>query len=173
MPIRSTRRCSSSCALRPPRRGAGGALRSRGMSRCARCATENPAGAPVAPADDAARAVRAGVDMQAVIAEVNQPLRDRHGVSFALRVGINTGEVLAGTVGEGYTVVGGAVNVAGRLQAAARPGTVTVGERTFRASSQAIEYQALQAPLALKGKSEAVEAWEALRPLSRTTGARR
>ena len=44
------------------------------------------------------------------------------GVSFSLRVGINSGEVLAGQVGDGYTVMGDAVNVAARLQAAARPG---------------------------------------------------
>src|ERR687895_1606369 len=77
-------------------------------------------GAPVAHEDDAERAVRAGLGMQAAMAEVNEGLPD--GVHFALRVGINTGEVLAGAVGEAYTVVGDTVNVASRLQSAARPG---------------------------------------------------
>src|SRR5205823_4162453 len=117
-------------------------------------------GAPVAHEDDPERAVRAGLGMQAVIGDINQPLRGQHDVSFALRVGINTGEVLAGTVGEGYTVVGDAVNVAARLQTAARPGTVTVGERTYRATRHRIDYDAL-APLELKGKAEPVQAWEA------------
>ena len=49
---------------------------------------------------------------------------------FDLRVGLNTGEVLAGAVGDAYTVIGDTVNVAARLQAAGRPGSVTVGERT-------------------------------------------
>src|SRR5207247_1507888 len=60
-----------------------------------------------------------------------------------------------------YTVVGDTVNVAARLQAAAERGTVTVGERTMRATARAIEYRELQ-PLALKGKDEPVPAWEAV-----------
>src|ERR687893_284172 len=68
-------------------------------------------------------------------------------------------EVLAGAVGENYTVIGDTVNVAARLQSAARPGSVTVGERTMRATQAAIRYEELQ-PLELKGKSEPVPAWE-------------
>jgi class 3 adenylate cyclase/predicted ATPase len=115
-------------------------------------------GAPVAHEDDAERAVRAGLAMQAAMDEVNQGLPA--GVHFDLRVGVNTGEVLAGAVGEDYTVVGDTVNVAARLQSAARPGSVTVGERTMRATSEAVRYDRL-APLELKGKSEPVPAWEA------------
>ena len=63
---------------------------------------------------------------------------------FDLRVGVNTGEVLAGAVGEAYTVVGDTVNVAARLQSAARPGSVTVGERTMRATSDAVRYEPLE-----------------------------
>jgi adenylate cyclase len=121
-------------------------------------------GAPVAHGDDAERAVRAGLGMQAAMDEVNEPLAEQHGVTFALCVGINTGEVLAGHVGDSYTVIGDSVNVAARLQAAARPGTVTVGESTFQATREAIEYDALEEPLELKGKAQPVHAWEALRP---------
>src|ERR687895_1354489 len=115
-------------------------------------------GAPIAHEDDAERAVRAGLGMQAAMEEVNDGLPD--GAHFALRVGVNTGEVLAGAVGDAYTVVGDTVNVASRLQSAARPGSVTVGERTMRATDAAVEYSALE-PLELKGKSEPVPAWEA------------
>ena len=118
-------------------------------------------GAPVAHEDDAERAVRAALGMQAAMGEVNERLPD--GVHFDLRVGVNTGEVLAGAVGATYTVVGDTVNVASRLQSAARPGSVTVGERTMRATSDAISYETL-APLTLKGKAEPVPAWEAIRP---------
>src|SRR5919199_330739 len=128
---------------------------------CASCGTENPAGArfcmsyggtvdkyigdnvmaifgaPVAHEDDAERAVRAGLGMQDAMAEVNDGLPD--GAHFALRVGVNTGEVLAGAVGDAYTVVGDTVNVASRLQSTARPGSVTVGERTMRATDAAVE----------------------------------
>ena len=80
-------------------------------------------GAPVAHGDDAERAVRAGLGMQAAMGEINAPLARQHSVTFELCVGINTGAVLAGHVGEGYTVIGDSVNVAARLQAAARPGS--------------------------------------------------
>jgi class 3 adenylate cyclase/tetratricopeptide (TPR) repeat protein len=119
-------------------------------------------GAPVAHGDDAVRAVRAGLGMQAAMDEINEPLAEQHGVTFALCVGINTGEVLAGRVGDSYTVIGDSVNVAARLQAAARPGTVTVGERTYQATSHEIEYRSIEQPLELKGKAQPVRAWEAV-----------
>jgi class 3 adenylate cyclase/tetratricopeptide (TPR) repeat protein len=117
-------------------------------------------GAPVAHEDDAARAVRAGLGMQEAMDEINAGLRESHGVTLALRVGINTGEVVAGAVGDAYTVVGDTVNVAARLQSAAERGSVTVGERTMRASADAVDYRELE-PLTLKGKGEPVRAWEA------------
>src|SRR3954466_926050 len=118
-------------------------------------------GAPVAHEDDAERAVRAGLGMQEAMTEINEGLRESHGVAISLRVGVNTGEVVAGAVGDGYTVVGDTVNVAARLQSAARPGSVTVGERTMRSPDAAVEYTALE-PLELKGKSARVPAWEAV-----------
>ncbi len=118
-------------------------------------------GAPVAHEDDPERAVRAGLGMQEAMAEINASLVDTAGVSFSLRVGINSGEVLAGAVGETYTVIGDSVNVASRLEAAAEPGSVTVGEPTWRATRHAITYEELE-PLTLKGKSQPVSAWRAL-----------
>ncbi len=80
-------------------------------------------GAPVAHEDDPERAVRAAVGMQAAMAQLNQRLLSDHGIEFALRVGVNTGEVLAGKVGEDYTVIGDAVNVAvAAADAAPAPG---------------------------------------------------
>jgi class 3 adenylate cyclase len=118
-------------------------------------------GAPVAHEDDAERAVRAALGMQEAMVGINERMGVSHGVNLALRVGVNTGEVVAGAIGDGYTVIGDTVNVAARLQTAAQPGSVTVGERTFRATSQAIEYRPLE-PLSLKGKAEPVPAWEAV-----------
>src|SRR3954453_22207036 len=109
-------------------------------------------GAPVAHEDDAERAVRAALAMHAAITEIDPEL--------SLRVGINTGDVLAGGLAEGgYTVIGDTVNVAARLQAAAEIGTITVGERTMRATGEAVEYRELE-PLRLKGKAEPVPAFE-------------
>jgi len=120
-------------------------------------------GAPVSHEDDPERAVRAGLAMQRAMAEINADIATTAAdANFELRVGINSGEVLAGQVGGNYTVMGDPVNVAARLQAAARPGTVTVGETTHRLTRSAIEYTELE-PLVLKGKAEPVAAWEALR----------
>src|SRR4051794_8950501 len=111
-------------------------------------------GAPVAHEDDAERAVRAALAMHEAIVEIDPQLQ--------LRVGINTGDVLAGSVAEGgYTVIGDTVNVAARLQAAAEIGSITVGERTMRATGTAVEYRELE-PLHLKGKAEPVCAYEAV-----------
>ena len=111
-------------------------------------------GAPVAHEDDAERAVRAALAMHAAIAEIDPELQ--------LRVGINTGDVLAGSVAEGgYTVIGDTVNVAARLQSAAEIGSITVGERTMRATGDAVAYRELE-PLVLKGKAEPVCAYEAV-----------
>jgi class 3 adenylate cyclase/tetratricopeptide (TPR) repeat protein len=118
-------------------------------------------GAPVAHEDDAERAVRAALGMQEAMADINAGLDETHGVSFALRVGVNTGEVLAGAVGRDYTVIGDTVNVAARLQTAGRPGSVTVGERTYRGTRHAVDYRPLE-PLELKGKADRVNAWEAI-----------
>src|SRR3954466_6481325 len=122
-------------------------------------------GAPVAHEDDPERAVRAGLAMQDAMEDANRQSRERYDVGFSLRVGINSGEVMAGAVGDRYTVMGDAVNVAARLQAAGRPESVTVGESPYRASREAISYERLD-PLILKGKEEPVPAWEATGVLS-------
>ena len=123
-------------------------------------------GAPTAHEDDPERAVRAALAMQAAMEEVNERIAADLDASFQLRVGVNSGEVLAGQIGDGYTVIGDPVNVAARLQAAAKPGTVIVGEVTHRLTRGAIEYVELE-PLELKGKSEPVPAWEAVRAVVR------
>src|SRR4051794_20616533 len=66
-------------------------------------------GAPVAHEDDAERAVRAGLGMQAAMQGINADIAGSYGVTLALRVGVNTGEVIAGAVGESYTVIGDTV----------------------------------------------------------------
>jgi class 3 adenylate cyclase/tetratricopeptide (TPR) repeat protein/ribosomal protein L40E len=117
-------------------------------------------GAPTAHEDDPERAVRAGLAMQDAMEEANRLSREKYGVGFSLRVGINSGEVMAGAVGDRYTVMGDPVNVAARLQAAGRPDSVTVGESTHGETQETISYERLE-PLALKGREERVPAWEA------------
>ena len=116
-------------------------------------------GAPIANEDDAERAVRAALDLVAAVAA----LGDEVGASdLQARAGVLTGEaaVTIGATAEGM-VLGDIVNTASRLQAAAQPGTVLVGEATVRAASQAVAFKPVGA-VALKGKEEPVPAWRAL-----------
>jgi len=101
-------------------------------------------GVPVVHEDDALRALRAAVEMRAALPEL--------GVEG--RIGVMTGEVVAGT--EERLATGDAVNVAARLEQAAQPGEVLVGGETFRLTRHAAEVETL-APLPVKGKREPVE----------------
>ena len=84
------------------------------------------------------------------------------GAQIQLRIGVNTGEVLVGSLRAGaeYTAMGDVVNTAQRLQTTARPGSVVVGGATYAATRGVIDYQSLGA-VAAKGREERVEAWEA------------
>jgi len=112
-------------------------------------------GAPVVHEDDPERAVRASLALLSALRAIDPAL--------ALRVGVNTGEVLAGPVGpaHGYTVTGDAVNTAHRLAASADPGEILVGERTHGATVDVVRY-AERGPFTLRGKHEPVRAWSAL-----------
>jgi len=92
-------------------------------------------GVPAAHEDDPARALRAALRMQQRLERVNEELAASHGVRLEIRIGVNTGEVLATPnpkPGEAMAT-GDAVNVAARLQTSARPGAIVASERTARA----------------------------------------
>jgi len=126
-------------------------------------------GTPVAHEDDPCRAIDAALAMQAALGEINGDLERDHGLRLELRIGVNTGEVIAGVreVGgiQDSTVIGDTVNVAARLQRAAPPGAVFVGEATARSAQQAFELAPLP-PLTLRGKAEPVVAFRAVGPLA-------
>jgi class 3 adenylate cyclase len=120
-------------------------------------------GAPVAHEDDPERAVRCGLDMVRSIEELDSARHTPGAEGLQVRVGINTGPVVVGLVGTDraheYTAMGDAVNVAARMQAAARPGSVLVTSATYRFIAPLVE-AADVGTLALKGKSDAVRAFE-------------
>jgi len=118
-------------------------------------------GAPVAHEDDAERAVRAALSMQRAVRRVLDDERGG-GAPLGLRVGLNTGEVVAGVQAAlEYTVIGDTVNTAARLADAAAIGAVYAGERTTTTTRHLASWRRLR-PLRLKGKREPVEACELL-----------
>lgn len=119
-------------------------------------------GAPVAHEDDADRAVRAALRMQETlrrhIAERAEGEADPV-ASIRMRIGINTGEVLVGSVaGSDYTAMGDVVNTAARLQSLAPPGGVLIGAATEALSSSAITRQPFGIT-ALRGRQQAEQPW--------------
>jgi class 3 adenylate cyclase/tetratricopeptide (TPR) repeat protein len=119
-------------------------------------------GIPRLHEDDALRAVRGAAELGDALAELNGELEAAWGVRLALRTGVNTGEVVVGDAVQGQeVVVGDAVNVAARLEQAAGPGDVLIGEQTWRLVRDAATVEAV-APLALKGKGEPVQAYRLL-----------
>ncbi len=106
-------------------------------------------GVPAAHEDDALRACRAAVEMRDSFAELG----------IQGRIGVNTGEVVTGT--EERLATGDAVNVAARLEQAAEPGEVLVGEPTLALARDAVAVEPVE-PLTLKGKSEPVPAFRLL-----------
>ena len=117
-------------------------------------------GTPRARDDDAERAVRAGLALIGALEQLEARLGMQAG-TLQLRVGVNTGEVVHATAGpDTGRVTGDTVNTAARLQAAARPGRLLIGEVTALTVTELIETQPI-GDVELKGKAEPVRAWEA------------
>ena len=123
-------------------------------------------GIPVVHEDDALRAVRAVTELREALHELNDELRAEFGAELRVRIGINTGEVVAGDPSEGQAfATGDAVAVAQRLEAAASAGEILIGDTTLRLVREAVLVEPLE-PLELKGKSQPVRAWRLLGVLS-------
>jgi class 3 adenylate cyclase len=115
--------------------------------------------APVAQEDHAERALHAALSMQ-------RRLEELFGDALSLRIGVNSGDVVLGQAREGSSFVSGdAVNVAARLEQAAEPGEVLVGERTVAAAGGAFEFEE-PASVEAKGKPGGVECRRLVRALS-------
>ena len=96
-------------------------------------------GIPQLHEDDALRAVRAADAMRERLGVLNDELERGHGVRLEARIGVNTGEVVAGDPAGGQRLVtGDPVNVAARLEQAAGPGEILIGARTHRLVHEAI-----------------------------------
>jgi class 3 adenylate cyclase/tetratricopeptide (TPR) repeat protein len=125
-------------------------------------------GVPHVHEDDALRAVRAAVAMREALVVVNDDLAAQGRRPLHIRIGVNTGEVVTGD-GGGTLVTGAAVNIAKRLEEAARPDEILIGDPTRRL----VENAALLEPagaVEAKGKREPVEAWRVLATIEGAPG---
>ena len=120
-------------------------------------------GAPVAHEDDPARAVRAALDLLEAVRRYADEARPRHNIEFQMRVGLNTGPVVVGDVGSNlkfeYTAMGDAVNLAARMQSAARPMSALISENTYRFIAPVFDCADLGL-IEVKGKAEPVRVYE-------------
>jgi adenylate cyclase len=120
-------------------------------------------GAPVEREDDADRAIHAALEMRRALIEMNKTMEpDR---IFDIRIGINSGRVVAGNLGSpkrmDYTVIGDVVNTASRLEKIAQPNQILIGEATYNAVKASFHIQKL-GKKTVKGKTRAVTVYEVL-----------
>src|SRR2546427_5985493 len=120
-------------------------------------------GVPIVREDDAERALRAACQMLERLTELNAEFKAQHGVTLAIRVGVNTGEVMAAS--DQNVVTGDAVNIAARLEHMAEPGTILAGERTYAAARNALVFGEPEAR-EVRGKSARVTVRRVIRPLT-------
>jgi predicted ATPase/class 3 adenylate cyclase len=129
-------------------------------------------GIPLLHEDDALRAVKAAWEMRSALARLNEGFQSRWGVSLATRIGVNSGEVLSGaseagddaagrTIPGGHIAIGDAMNLGARVEQAAEPGEILLGESTYRLVREAVDAKPLP-PRVLKGKREAARLYRLL-----------
>ncbi len=122
-------------------------------------------GAPVAHEDHARRAALAALGMQAALAVYREELSRARSIDFRVRLGLNTGLVVVGAIGDNlrmdYTAVGDTTNVAARMQQTAQPGQIVVADATRRLIDTWFELEPLGA-VAVKNRAEPVTAWSLL-----------
>jgi class 3 adenylate cyclase/tetratricopeptide (TPR) repeat protein len=128
-------------------------------------------GAPIAHEDSPRRAVHAALGIQRAIRDVAQALQAERGLSLQMRIGVNTGLVVVGKIGDDlrmdYTAVGDTTNLAARLQQMAQPGSVVISAATHQQVAGFFETRDLGEML-VKGRAP-VRAFEVLRPRGRRT----
>lgn len=122
-------------------------------------------GVPYANEDDAERAAMAALELRTLIQAYGQELYDAHGFRVNMRIGLNVGTVVAGSVeaveGKNYQVMGDAINTAARMEQNARPGHILVTEEMYHQIQDSFDLVPDQ-PIQAKGKAEPLQAYELL-----------
>jgi class 3 adenylate cyclase len=123
-------------------------------------------GAPVAHEDHAQRACHTALSIQKAIGEYSEKIRKDYGAEFEMRIGLNSGPVIVGSIGDDlrmdYTAVGDTTNLASRMESKASPGTILVSRDIHRLVRDFFELKSL-GKIELKGKEETVEAFQLIK----------
>ncbi|MBI5186362.1 MAG: zinc-ribbon domain-containing protein [Nitrospinae bacterium] len=120
-------------------------------------------GAPIFHPQSPMNAVRAAFEMQAALRELNKKWSVEGKTTFNMRIGVNTGVVVAGNIGAedrmDYTVIGDNVNLASRLESNAQPGKVLISQSTYEKVKDGVAVKKLE-PIKVKGKSDLIHVYE-------------
>jgi class 3 adenylate cyclase/tetratricopeptide (TPR) repeat protein len=120
-------------------------------------------GAPIAHEDHAQRACQAALGIRKTLEPYGESLRNRYGIDFNMRIGLNSGPVVVGSIGDDlrmdYTAEGDTVNTASRLEGASEPGRILVSRATYRLAREAFTFLALE-PIRVKGKRDPLTVYE-------------
>jgi class 3 adenylate cyclase len=120
-------------------------------------------GAPITHEDHANRALHAALDIQAAMQDYGDAVQRQWGVPLQMRLGLNTGTVVVGRIGDDlrmdYTAQGDTTNLAARMQQMAAPGGIWVAQPTFRVTQEAFEWCALE-PQVVKGRAAPVAVYD-------------
>ncbi len=116
-------------------------------------------GAPLAHEDHAQRACHAALGIQERLKEYGERINSTYGIDFKMRVGLNSGSVVVGAIGDDlrmdYTAQGDTANLASRMESTAQPGTVLVAEATYRLVKDSFEFESMD-KIPVKGKEKPV-----------------
>jgi class 3 adenylate cyclase/tetratricopeptide (TPR) repeat protein len=128
-------------------------------------------GAPIAHEEHAQKACYAAIAIQESLQKYRQQLKDKFGVDFNMRIGINSGPVVVGSIGDDlrmdYTAIGDTTNLAARMESSAQSGTVLVSKHTYEKVTPFFDFEAL-AKYEVKGKKEQQEAYRLTRQKDRS-----
>ena len=124
-------------------------------------------GAPIAHEDHAQRACYAALAVQKAMSTYGANLHNQYGIDFKMRIGLNSGPVVVGTVGDDlrmdYTAKGDTVNLAARMETSADPGVILVSKNLYRQVKEFFEFKSI-GEIRVKGKEEPVEAYRLIKP---------
>ena len=120
-------------------------------------------GAPVAHEDHAQRACYAALSIQNTLADYGEKLKKERGINFKMRIGLNSGPVVVGSIGDDlrmeYTAIGDTINVASRMETTAKPGAILSSGHTYKLVRDYFKFESL-GKVQVKGKEELQDAYE-------------